>query len=92
MATGDAWNTALEKAYGSRVEDLLEGTGLEVWGETLRFGIRIVRGAMSPSESKVLMDELGENLEKTDRDSNRDNRRGVTVQGDVGPWYETLQW
>ena len=91
MAVASDWVVTLTEKYGSQVEDLLQGTGLQHWGETLGFGIHVVRNAISPSQAAEFMGELDRSVANAAATSIRGNH-GVAVQCTGGTrCYKTIQ-
>ena len=67
MAVASNWVVALREKYGSHVEDLLQGTALQHWGDTLGFGIHVVHRAISLSQAAEFMGDLERNVAHKDR-------------------------
>ena len=79
MAFASNWVEALKEKYGTRVEDLLQGTPLQDWGNELGFGIHVVHKAMKPSQAATLMGELERNV-KSIAETSVNRHRAVEVK------------
>ena len=93
MAVASDWVVALNKQYGSQVEDLLQGTGLQDSGEKLGFGIHVVHGAISQPQAAEFMGELDQGIAHTALNS-VNHTRGVEVKGSRSGTkrrYQTIQ-
>ena len=73
------------------MEDLLQGTALQPWGETLGFGIHVVHQAVSNSKAAEFMGELDRSVANAAVNSARLNRAVEVKGGAAKPWYKTIQ-